>query len=147
MTTHPSTSERLILGFLVLLLLATGGFLYREYTQKKNVSSELASRISESDRLLSERDAHIKDLETTVTSTTETLRLTEEARANLESRLSDKESEVNHLSSQVEKISGTVGVLDKLAKIDTPFCCIIKGSLGFIALVIHVAYLHGQAQL
>ena len=118
MTAHTSTSQRLILGLLVVLLLVSAGFLYREYTQKKNVSTELASRISETDRELSERDAHIKDLETTVASTSETLRLTEEARANLESRLADKETEVGHLSSQVEKISGTVGILDKLAKVD-----------------------------
>jgi LAS superfamily LD-carboxypeptidase LdcB len=112
------TTHRLILGLLVVLLLTTGGFLYREYTQKKNVAGELASRISESDQQIAERDTHIKDLKATIASTTDTLKLTEDARANLESRLADKESELNQLANQVEKISGTVGVLDKLAKVD-----------------------------
>jgi len=111
-------SHRLILGLLVALLLGSAGGLYYEYRQKKSVSEVLALTTASGAATVSEKDARIAQLEATVASTSETLRLTEEARANLESRLADKESEVNHLSSQVEKISGTVGILDKLAKVD-----------------------------
>lgn len=113
-----SLSHRLVLGILAVLLLASAGGLYYEYRQKNSVSEALAHTLASNTETVSEKDARIAGLEASVASTTETLRLTEEARANLESRLADKETEVNGLSKQVEKISGTVGVLDKLAKVD-----------------------------
>ncbi len=113
-----SASHRLVLGILTVLLLASAGGLYYEYRQKIAVSETLAHTLASTTETVSEKDAHIAVLSASLASSTETLRLTEEARANLESRLADKETEVNGLSKQVEKISGTVGVLDKLAKVD-----------------------------
>ena len=117
-TEHASAISKITTAVLAIILLGTAGLYYREYTKSNGLENGLALITNEKATLTTEKNARIAELEASIASTTATLTLTEEARANLESRLTDKENEVSQLSSQVEKISGTVGVLDKLAKTD-----------------------------
>lgn len=109
------------IGVLAVILIASLLLYYREYAKSQSLAQGLTTETNAKAALANEKDSRIAELEATIASTTELLHLTEEARGNLESRLSDKEDEVDALSSQVKKISGTVGVLDKLAKTDKEF--------------------------
>jgi LAS superfamily LD-carboxypeptidase LdcB len=108
------------IGIGVLALISCGLLYYGHTTQTQRAALEtaLATAQAEHAGVRTEKDTRITSLETALASTTEHLRVTEEARESYQRRYEEKEEEVDELASQVKKISGTVGVLDKLAKTD-----------------------------
>lgn len=105
-------------GALFLLFLGVAFLYYLEYHESETFKAEFGRVSGELDMTTTEKSARIADLEAQLASTTELLYITEEARENLSEDLEDKTEEVEEFGSQIKKISGTVGVLDKLAKTD-----------------------------
>jgi D-alanyl-D-alanine carboxypeptidase len=63
-------------------------------------------------------DKRIAELEETLATTSEALYISEEARERLEDDLEEEEERNDNFEDQIKQITGTVGDLDKLAKID-----------------------------
>lgn len=105
-------------GVLFLLLLGIMFLYYLEYRESETFKAEFGRVSGELDMTTAEKSARIAELEAELASTTALLALTEEEREELSEDLEDKTEEVEEFGSQIKKISGTVGVLDKLAKTD-----------------------------
>jgi D-alanyl-D-alanine carboxypeptidase len=120
MSYHPRITLALSLLCGVLVASTVGfGYLYlKESKHTTALDAELVSSRAEHSGVSAENQARILTLEASLASTTELLRQSEEARETYKTRLEAKEDEVEALAKQVKKISGTVGVLDKLAKTD-----------------------------
>ncbi|MFM2374465.1 MAG: hypothetical protein RLZZ234_460 [Candidatus Parcubacteria bacterium] len=108
----------LIIGLLIALSCGLGYTYVREVRQNDMLAAELEATRATHGGISAENVARIATLETSLASTSELLRQSEEARETYKTRLGEKEDEVDALAKQVKKISGTVGVLDKLAKTD-----------------------------
>jgi D-alanyl-D-alanine carboxypeptidase len=117
---HPlfALATPLALGLFVAVSLGVGYLYFKESARNNTLTTELEAARAEHSGLSAENQARIISLEASLASTTEILRQSEEARETYKARLEDKEDEVDALAKQVKKISGTVGVLDKLAKTD-----------------------------
>ncbi len=117
---HPllTLAAPLALGLFVAVSLGSGYLYFKESAQTDALTLELEAARAEHSGLSAENQSRIISLEASLASTTEILRQSEEARETYKARLEDKEDEVDALAKQVKKISGTVGVLDKLAKTD-----------------------------
>jgi zinc D-Ala-D-Ala carboxypeptidase len=125
MHTHSKVASQQRIPIMPLLLGIVGvvaigsSILYAESRARVSQLVEDAEEAASRNRTtLSDKDLRIVTLEAELASTSALLAESEEARENYKRRFNDKEDEVNDLSSQVKKISGTVGVLDKLAKTD-----------------------------
>jgi zinc D-Ala-D-Ala carboxypeptidase len=119
-----SMVARYVYLFMGVLAVSTVGalvlaYLYTNATRTlQTVQSDRVTLQSTYDTAVREHTDSTRTLEMRLASTSEVLRQTEEARATYQRKFEEKEEEVNELSRQVKKISGTVGVLDKLAKTD-----------------------------
>lgn len=109
---------QIALGVLAVAFLAVAVFAFTVERKRAALETSLTEVGSVLSGTRAEKDARIATLEAELASTTELLRTTEEARESYQRRFEEKEEEVDELAGQVKKISGTVGILDKLAKTD-----------------------------